>query len=380
MSADRCPCVLLAGGGSGGHIFPNIAVAERLAEAGVDAVFAVSNRPLDAAICQQQGLDFRATRAAPLSMKPKGLLAFAQGFRAAKGQVCEWIAGGGCDAVVATGGFVSAPVAAAAKRRVPVALVSLDAVPGKANRLAARWADRLFTTYDTDRLADAQRVGMPLRRASVLPREMADSEAKKELSLPADRDVLLVTAGSQGLASTNRMMMQLLEKGADPFLRRFKVEPSVSSGGWHVLHLAGKRDAAEVESAYAEAGVSATVLPFCQKMGYAWRAASLAISLAGAGSVAEAWANAVPTVFFPYPYHRDQHQKLNAQPIVATGGALLLEDTIDPTENVARLSGPLSELLLEVDRREQMAMILRQTVPPDGAQTLADWVLEQIKP
>jgi UDP-N-acetylglucosamine--N-acetylmuramyl-(pentapeptide) pyrophosphoryl-undecaprenol N-acetylglucosamine transferase len=167
-------------------------------------------------------------------------------------------------------------------------------------------------------------------------------------------------------------------------------------GGWQVFHLSGDKDVAELTRDYAAAKVPARVLPFCDAMGLAWGSATLAISRAGAGSVGEAWANAVPTLFFPYPYHRDQHQKLNALPLTHSGagagaenvqspesrvqsrganpGAVLLEDLIDPAANAAQTGPVLMDLIADAGKRQKMAAQLRATRPADGASAVADWL------
>jgi UDP-N-acetylglucosamine--N-acetylmuramyl-(pentapeptide) pyrophosphoryl-undecaprenol N-acetylglucosamine transferase len=150
---------------------------------------------------------------------------------------------------------------------------------------------------------------------------------------------------------------------------------------WQLLHLTGSDRPVELLSqAYAHANVPALVLPFCDRMGLAWAAASLAVSRAGAGSVAEAWANGVPTVFFPYPHHRDQHQKHNAHPVIKIGGGVLLEDCVDPRRNAAALARPLAALMGDAAKCQSMRDVLHQTWPGDGAAAVADWLEAAIRP
>ncbi len=104
----------------------------------------------------------------------------------------------------------------------------------------------------------------------------------------------------------------------------------------------------------------------------------MAISRAGAGSVAEAWANAVPTVFLPYPYHRDQHQRHNAEPLSGTGAAIVVRDMIDARANAKEMSGLLLNLITNDAQREQMVRLMRREAPPDGAEVVAAWLTEQV--
>jgi UDP-N-acetylglucosamine--N-acetylmuramyl-(pentapeptide) pyrophosphoryl-undecaprenol N-acetylglucosamine transferase len=148
---------------------------------------------------------------------------------------------------------------------------------------------------------------------------------------------------------------------------------------WQVLHITGPTKESDMAAAYAQLGVPAQVMPFCDTMGLAWGAATVAISRSGAGSVAEAWANAVPTIFLPYPFHKDDHQRLNAGPIVAAGGAVLLKDLVDAPANASQLAAPMLELVCGEAKREAMAAALRATTPIDGAEAVAQWVREVVK-
>jgi len=361
--------VLFAGGGSGGHIFPNMAVLERLRElyVPVGPHFLVSDRPLDAQIVKRQGYPFTALSAQPLRWHPAKLWDFWQAFKRAINETHDVIARTHARALIATGGFVAAPALLAAKEaRIPCALVNLDAVPGKANQRMARHADAIFSVYSTPMLPRAQSIGMPLRRSSLS--DAAPNRARAALGLTPGVETLLVTAGSQGATSVNRMMIELCTR----------TEARKALGEWQVLHLTGDHDRAEVAAAYRQAGVRAVVQPFCGAMGLAWRAATLAISRAGAGSVAEAWAAATPTLFYPYPYHKDEHQRRNCEPLVNAGAALLMKDQVDPVENAGRLMGALFALMRNATQREKMRRILRASPPPDGAAALARWLMMQM--
>jgi UDP-N-acetylglucosamine--N-acetylmuramyl-(pentapeptide) pyrophosphoryl-undecaprenol N-acetylglucosamine transferase len=170
---------------------------------------------------------------------------------------------------------------------------------------------------------------------------------------------LLVTGASQGAASLNELLRLLVEKERTAF------------GGWQVLHLVGNADAAPLEAAYRAASVRARVLPFLHEMGLAWGAADLALSRAGANSVAEALLNAVPTVYAPYPYHADLHQKWNAQPSHDEGIAILCDDLIDAEKNHATLGAALVSLMTDHSRRENMRTKLLARTKDDAAREIA---------
>lgn len=354
--------VLLVGGGSGGHIYPNIAVAERLYGLDTDLAvhFVVSDRPLDNTIMSQDSLEHTATLARPFSVRPVCWADFVCGYYRACAQVSALIERTSATAMIATGGFVSAPaVAAAVKKNLPVALVNLDSLPGKANRLVARKVQAVFSVYLTAVLPGAQQIGLPLRLAA-LATEPA-SVSRRHFGLEPQAQTLLVFAGSQAARSINQMMMQFCAHA--------------SLAGWQVLHIAGEQDRQAVSNAYSQAGVQATVLPYCHQMGLAWSAATVAICRAGAGSVAEAWTNRVPAVFMPYPHHQDHHQAQNVRPLVDRGGAVLLTDLVDPNANAQRLQSVLPPLLGDSQQQQQMRGCLEQNQFVDGADILAKWAL-----
>jgi UDP-N-acetylglucosamine--N-acetylmuramyl-(pentapeptide) pyrophosphoryl-undecaprenol N-acetylglucosamine transferase len=361
--------VVFAGGGSGGHISPALAVAERLVEMKPDlrTVFLCSDRAVDRSMLADAGVAFEAIGAAPLSLRPAGLLRFARGFYGARRAARERIRAHAAGCVVATGGYIAAPVVAAAvAARAPVTLLNLDNPPGKSSRWIARRARRVLCAIEVTGggLPESRVVGVPIRRRALAP---GPAEAcRRELGLDEAAPTLLVTGASQGARSINRFMQALA--AADAALFR----------GWQVLHLCGEGDDADATRAYAAAGASAVVKPFVHAMGLAWGAADLAVSRAGASSVAEAWANAVPTLFLPYPFHRDRHQFRNAAAMTALGGALVEEDRVEPTANLAGAGATLRGLMRAEGRRAAMRSILRARPPPDAAATVARLVLEEL--
>lgn len=357
--------ILFAGGGTGGHIFPSLAIVERLRETGCPARphFLVSTRPLDAQILSKESITYTPLGARPPSLNPVKLFAFGRAFSTSSAQVTQVIHQMSAVALVAMGGFVAAPaVWAAHKAGIPVVLVNLDAVPGLANKHMSRFATEVFSAYATPVLPKANLVGLPLRRSVVGPADVA--LARRELGLDPDKETLLVTGASQGAESINNMMIELVGLA----------QPRKALRNWQVLHLSGQADVERVRKAYEAAGVPARVEAFCNAMGMAWRSADIAISRAGAGSVAEAWANAVPTLFFPYPYHKDQHQRLNTAPLLIIGAAKVFTDQIDPAPNARQITGPLLALMSNTQQRIHMTELMRERTPGDGAMAIAQWL------
>ena len=361
---------LFAGGGSGGHISPALAISERLVDLdpSVRTLFMCSTRAVDRSMLAEAKVEFQPMPAVPFSPRPLGMARFARRFIACRRDAANQMRRQCVDRVVAMGGFVAAPVVSAAEAiRTPVTLVNLDDPPGKANRWIARRCDQVLSAIEIpDRPGFAEQVvGMPIRRNALAPG--TPQQCRTALGLDPDVATLLVTGASQGARSINAMVTAVA--AADPGL----------FDGWQVLHLAGSGDEPHVQAAWEAAGVAAIVKPFVHGMGPAWGAADLAVSRAGASSVAEAWANAVPTLFLPYPHHRDNHQQRNAAPMAAAGGAVIETDEIEPAANVAAAGATLRLLVRDEPRRRSMREALRARPAPDAAATIARLLLAGVE-
>jgi len=354
--------VVFAGGGTGGHVSPGLAIAERIRALDPEArlFFACSERPIDAEMLREADAEFAPVPAAPWSWRPAGLVRFVRSYRAGRTAAARILAEREATWVVSLGGFVNGPVVAAAVGAgVPVLLVNLDARPGRANRWVARRATRIVTAVETPGYPEfpGPALGLPIRRQAIAPADPVS--CRERLGLAGATPTLLVTGASQGAGSLNRLLVALVERRPEAF------------AGWQVYHLSGPSDVELLRQAYAAAGIPAKVEPFTHRMGLAWGAADLALSRAGANSVAEAAANAVPTLFAPYPFHRDEHQAANAEPLVRIGGAALARDLVEPEANLAGLGRTLAELLTDPARRRSMREALERTPPGDAALAIA---------
>lgn len=358
---------IFAGGGTGGHIYPGLAIAQQLLAAGPDcaAHFMCSSRPLDAEILRAEletmgHAAFTPIDAAPFGLSPARLLKFLPAWGKSVKQSGAIIRGAqsrGPVHLIAMGGFVAAPAVHAARTlNVPVTLVNLDATPGLANNWIAKRAARVVTALPVP--GRAWHVVGPIVRAQAMP--PADTATcRQRLGLDPHKPTLLVTGASQGASSINQAMARLV------------TDRPAHLAGWQVLHQTGNRDTEELKKAYHRADIPAIVEPFVREMGLWWGAADAAISRAGAGSVAEVWASRVPTIFMPYPYHKDQHQKANAIPLIESGGAVLLEDRIDPAANAAPLATTLVGFIRNPSRLIAMRAALEKLGPADGAARVA---------
>ncbi|MDG2424629.1 MAG: UDP-N-acetylglucosamine--N-acetylmuramyl-(pentapeptide) pyrophosphoryl-undecaprenol N-acetylglucosamine transferase [Phycisphaerales bacterium] len=362
--------VLIIGGGSGGHISPGLAVAEALATMGGSCHVLCSERAIDSKMLSREGVSFQPVPAKPFSKRPRGLLKCLRGMQLSSRHARILLDEQRFDSVLALGGFVAAsvmPGIVAARRNSrcafhgPVVLLNLDCVPGKANRRIAGQADLVMSTVPTVEDGFASSItGLPIRSAALA--SAGPEQCREALGLDPNRQVILVTGASQGASSLNRLMKRLLEK-----------ENSALSGS-QIIHLTGSDGDQELQETYARAGIQACVRPFLDEMGLAWGAASVAISRAGANSVGEIQANAVPAIFLPYPYHRDQHQLFNAKPLVDAGGAHVVQDRDDmPTsDEVGHL---VENMLNNPTERRAMAEALASQARPDAAEAVAALLL-----
>ncbi|MEQ8844617.1 MAG: UDP-N-acetylglucosamine--N-acetylmuramyl-(pentapeptide) pyrophosphoryl-undecaprenol N-acetylglucosamine transferase [Phycisphaerales bacterium] len=361
--------VACIGGGSGGHIFPGLAVIETIAdtEPSMRAVFITGDRAVDEAVLEPEPWDRVALGARPPARKPRAMLAcitsWGQAVRDTRTALRTLK--DSCEHVVAmsTGGYVSAPAAQAARaERVPLVLVALDARVGKANRFVSRRARQRLMAQD-QAPAGWQAIGPIVGKRALAPAD--PGTCRKRLGLDANTPCLLVVGGSQGARSINQLIMHRLEHAPEIFR------------GWQLLHLAGDAEGAHaVEAALQQSAVPGVALPSLNPIGPAWGAADLAVCRAGAGTAAEVHANAVPAIFLPYPYHRDAHQASNVRPLVEAGGAIVVEDAVEPRANASRAGAALKELLGSPNRRSQMAAALQALPRRDGAEACATALLQ----
>ncbi len=364
--------VIFAGGGTGGHIFPAVAIAEQLNRVGGDdhpggasgsqipIAYLCSTREIDLRILEPRDCDFTQIPAVPFSARPRSLIRFLctwrGSVRACKTAILDrcklWGVEPASVAVVATGGFVCAPAARAARSLgCSVTLVNLDAVPGKAARLLARRADHVFTTYPA---FGVEPIG-PIVRSEALAPDTPE-QCRVALGLDPAKPTLVVSGASQGAQSLNGFVLMLVER-----------EPSVFEG-WQILHQAGPDRVHEVEAAYAQCSVPSRVVGLLDDVGLMWGSATLAIARAGAGTVAELDANGVESIFFPYPYHHDDHQKRNAQPMADAGRATILQDFVNPEQNMQAHAAQI-KAALNAARERKTRYLQRES--SDGALEIA---------
>ena len=363
-SKSSAKCFYFAGGGTGGHIYPAIAVAEQITaiEPGARIHFFCSSRSIDERVLGPAGFEHTVLPARGLSLRR--LPNFCMSFLASYKTAGKAIAQSGNTVVVGVGGYVSAPVCLAAhKCKIPVALLNVDIVPGRANKVIARWADEVFVQFEetsryfAKKKVTATTVGCPLRSGFADP---DPAEAIEQLDLNRDRKTLLVTGASSGSQSINKTVCSLL-KELDTF-----------ADDWQIVHLAGRNNHEQVAGEYRNAKISHKILGYFDNMPSLLAAADLLIGRSGAVSVAEYAAAAAPSICMPYPHHKDMHQYLNAGKLVEVGAAIIVDDLPDEQDRAQWLWEELKELMTDQAKRDQMAQACRKIARPDAARKIAE--------
>ncbi len=364
---------IFAGGGTGGHIYPAIAVAQRIRAVAPTAgiTFFCSPRPIDAQILSKTDFDFVPLPAKGLSLRPDRLFAFLlsllRSYRIAQSRLKNHRGREGSSGrvvVIGIGGFASAgPVIAAHRLGMAVAMLNVDMIPGKANRFLARYARDIFVQFPETAGHFGRFAGRVIVSGCPLREGFASSDgsvAVSQLGLEADKKVLLITGASSGSASVNRAVASIL-----PRLERFADQ-------WQIVHLTGRANYQQVASDCRAERIAYKPVDYYDDMPSLYAAADLLVGRAGAVSIAEYAAAGVPAICLPYPYHKDRHQYLNAETLLRAGGAVIVDDCVDdPNETAARLGEQLESLMGDDDRRRAMASAARNIAKTDAAEIIA---------
>lgn len=360
--------ILLAGGGTGGHLYPGIAVAQSLARQLPQArpLFLCTTRAIDRTILDPSGFEYVEQPIVPPVRSVGGLLRFWKSWRETKDLVRRILRERRPAAMLGLGGYAAGvAVKAAGRRGIPAAILNPDVIPGRANQYLARYVQAICCQFDETRnhlrtpdRAKLRLTGCPIRQdiRTLLPRDAA----RRRLGLEPNLNTLVVTGASQGAMTVNEAVVESLG--------RLKLT------GWQVLHLSGRDHAEPVRAGYRERSVPATVIDFTPAMADVWASADLAVSRAGASSCAELTACGIPSILMPYPFHKDMHQRANAKVLADAGAAVLLDDRQERTANAAALAPVIESLLYDADRRRAMAAAALALGRPDAADSVASVV------
>jgi len=351
---------VVAGGGTGGHVTLALALAEQIRKRGDEVLLVGSERGLETRLVPEAGFDLLALSAQPiygrsLSAQLRTIPATAHACWSAWKTMGSF----GADFAISVGGYASMPaVIAAGLRQTPIALVEPNAIPGRANRVAARLAKLIFVQFEqaTTIFAEAgaadrvRNTGVPLREKLVATFVGGQS---RRLAKPPFR--LLVAGGSQGARQINNAMVEAAAR-----LDASRIE---------IFHQAGEADRERTEAAYRSAGLRAEVVGFEPDMPERYRWADLALCRSGALTVAELALAGLPALLVPYPFAADNHQTANAAALVAAGAARMLDENPLGGERVAKA---LREAFEAPEQLEAMGDNAAKLARPDAATRIVE--------
>ena len=354
--------VLVAGGGTGGHLFPGIAVVEELRRRlpDVAVLFAGTERGIEARVLPQLGERFEALDIEPLmGREPKELARNLARLPRSGLQAIALVRSFKPDLVIGLGGYAAGPLlAAAAALRVPTALLEQNAHVGLTNRLLSRAVGRAYLTYEETAAlfgsARARVLGNPVRRAFV---DAARLSAHDPEGARARSRKVLVLGGSQGARSLNETVPAALARAG------------LAELGIGVVHQTGSAMVADVERRYRELGVPAEVVPFIDDMARAYVGASLVIARAGATTLAELCAIGRAAVLVPYPHAAEDHQLHNARALEQQGAAVCMPESELGADSLGTLA---RDLLRDPARLRQLGDAARKQGRPEAAAAIVD--------
>jgi UDP-N-acetylglucosamine--N-acetylmuramyl-(pentapeptide) pyrophosphoryl-undecaprenol N-acetylglucosamine transferase len=353
--------VLIAGGGTGGHLFPGIAVARELLARRPDAqvAFVGTVAGIEARVIPREGLSLELIRSAGL--KGKSIGAVVRGLALLPVSALDaWrvISRRRPSVVIGVGGYSSGPVVALAwLRGIPTLLMEQNAVPGVTNRLLARMVQAAAVTYD----ASIAHFGRKAFVAGNPVRTEFFGGHDDENGMPPGAARVLAFGGSQGAHAINLAMVE-----AAPRLAAAAPRPAIT-------HQTGERDLDMARESYRRAGLDARVEPFLFAMDREMKAADIVVCRAGATTLAELMAAGRPSILIPLPTATDDHQRKNATALVQQGAAELIEQN---QLNGETLAAAILGLANDPIRRRQMGEAARQMARPDAARVIVDKIVE----
>lgn len=363
---DRAISVVLAGGGTAGHVEPAMAVADALTALQPDVRITAlgTARGLETRLVPARGYDLELITPVPLPRKPSADLVRLPGrVRQAVRQTRDVLTRVDADVVIGFGGYVALPAYLAARgarprRRVPVVVHEANASAGLANRVGAMSARRVLSAVADPGLRHVEVVGVPVREAiTSLDRAALRAEARAYFGFGEDARVLLVFGGSQGAQSLNRAVAAAADR--------------LAGSGVSVLHAFGAKNTLELREP-AAGDPPYVAVPYLDRMDLAYSAADLAICRSGAMTVAEVAAVGLPAIYVPLPIGNGE-QRLNALPVVEAGGGLLIEDHALTADYVA---DTVAGLLNDPARLSAMTTGAALAGHRDAAQRVAQVALE----
>ncbi len=354
---------LIAGGGTGGHIVPALNIARALIKFDIEAqfLFIGTEQGMEYKIVPDAGFDLKIVDAKPWN----GISSLRNIFKSS-GQVKRILKNFRCDAVIGTGGYVSAPAVIASKMaRKPLFIQEQNTYPGLATKLGSVFAQRVFLGFEQAkkflwRKSRAVITGNPA--VLVIPNSDKES-ARRKFGLMQDYRTILLTGGSQGAASLNEAMKLIIEER--------KIPPNTQ-----IIWQCGERGFSALEEWLAGRDLPIALRPFIEDMGTAYLAADMVISRAGALTLAEIAIAGLPAILIPYPYAAADHQRANAKFFANTGAATII-DQKDLSPSI--LSVAIAEILENSSLMQKMSNAAKYLAKPDAAKNIASEIIKTIE-
>jgi len=378
------PFVAIACGGTGGHLFPGIAIAQELKKQGCHVALLISPKEIDQQAVKSAG-DMPVFTLPAVGLQNRNYFSFARSFWNSFCAARKIFGARKPDAVLAMGGFTSAPPVLASRKFGAITFLhESNTIPGKANRFLSRFVDEAFIGFPEAaarlRARKTTVTGTPVRPQFNPEAGNRRSEARTKLGLDPDLPTVLVVGGSQGASGLNEMVLTAL-----PFFQE-RGRPARElpggyehAGGPHALqflHLTGTKDFERVKAAYAARNLKAVVKPFLAEMDLALAAATACVSRSGASSLAEIAATRLPSIVVPLPTAADNHQFFNAAAFEKTGAAKLQEQRQAMPEKFA---AALIELVENPDTRSRIQSSLARWHAAKAPEQIAEIILAAIK-
>lgn len=311
--------VVIAAGGTGGHLYPGLSIAERLREQGVETIFLISQKEKEGEILQKQGFRFKRLDVCGWQRRLFSLQTIEFVSKTLKGilDTIEYLEDFKPDIVIGMGGFVCvSPVIAAWCMRVPILLHEQNAIPGKANRLLSRFVDKIAISFSQSlkyfKKDKAILTGNPLRKGIG---QITRDEGRMTFNLSSNKFTLFIFGGSRGASQINMAMAEALK-----YLDK-------QTEDLQIIWATGEDDYLRIKEISDTVNLNIIVTPYIFEMTKAYAISDLAICRAGATTITEIIACNLPVILIPYPYATDDHQSANAQVLEEAGVAVVLKDT-----------------------------------------------------
>ena len=357
---------IIACGGTGGHLFPGIAVAETLRDRGHEVMLFISEKEVDALAIREHP-ELRYERLPSIGL-PTGfspaIFGFVRRFSQSLGRCRAIYRKFQPNVILGMGGFTStAPVMAGRMRGISTFIHESNAIPGKANRFTARMVRAVLLGFKECAQffpkVRTEVTGTPIRMEL---RRIDRAEACRKLGLQEQMKTLLVMGGSQGASGVNQAMIKAL--------------PSLHDSGLQMIHLTGARDEKLVADNYLREHVPAFVAAFHHRMEEVYSAADFAITRSGAASLAELASFALPSILIPYPYAAEDHQSRNAEIFARAGAAIILKESEITGDVLARR---IRDMLDHPNTLQRMSAAAAQQAPKNAAALVVDTMEKYVK-